>query len=126
MAREPFTSIRYPFAIDAGLGRLAEEPDYPAHVEQLMRQVLLTNPGERIDRPDFGCGIRRMVFAPNSDVSANLLQASVFQALDRWLGTVIKVDDVKATVIDERLEVRITYVLLARQQRRYLNVEVTI
>src|SRR5262249_7356786 len=119
-------SIRYPFAIDAGLGRLAEEPDYPAHVEQLMRQVLLTNPGERIDRPDFGCGIRRMVFAPNSDVRANLLQASVFQALDRWLGTVIKVDDVKATVIDERLEVRITYVLLARQQRRYLNVEVTI
>ena len=53
------TSIRHPFEIDAGLGRVRTEPDRSAYVRQLMLQVLLTSPGERIDRPDFGCGVRR-------------------------------------------------------------------
>ena len=38
-------SIRYPFAIDGNAGRLAQEPVYAAHVEQLIKQVLLTAPG---------------------------------------------------------------------------------
>jgi phage baseplate assembly protein W len=122
----PLTSIRYPFAIDAGLGRLAVETDYAAHVEQLMRQVLFTSPGERVNRPDFGCGLRRMVFAPNSEVTASLLQVTVFQALTRWLGTLIEVERVEVQAVDEVLEVRIAYVLRARQERRYLNLEVTL
>jgi uncharacterized protein len=123
---QPVTSIRYPIAVDAGLGRLAVESDYAAHVEQLMRQVLFTNPGERVNRPDFGCGLRRMVFAPNSEVTASLLQVTVFQALTRWLGSVIEVDRVETAAREEILEVRIAYVLRARQERRYLNLEVTL
>jgi len=121
---ETFTSIRYPLAIDEGLGRLAVEDDYAAHVEQMIKQVLFTNPGERINRPDFGCGLRRMVFAPNSDVSANLAQVSVFQALDKWLGTLIAVSQVEVQALEEVLEVKIAYVLKARQQQRHLNLEV--
>jgi phage baseplate assembly protein W len=123
---EPITAIRYPFAIDAGLGRLAQEKDYPAHVEQLMRQVLFTNPGERINRPDFGCGIRRMVFAPNSESSASMAQVTVYQALEKWLGNLIKVDRVEVQAAEEVLEVKIAYLLKARQERRYLNLEVTL
>jgi uncharacterized protein len=121
-----FTSIDFPVGVDAGLGRLATETNYVRHVEQLMRQVLLTNPGDRINRPDFGCGVRRMLFAPNSDLSASLVQASVLQALNQWLGSVIKVDDVKTRATNETLEVRIAYLVLARQERRYLNVDVTL
>lgn len=123
---ELIKSIRYPFAIDEGIGRLAEERDYAEHVEQLMRQVLFTNPGERINRPDFGCGLRRMVFAPNSDVTASLTQVTVYQALERWLGDLISVEEVKTKAIDEVLEIRIAYVLKARRERRYLNLEVTL
>ena len=122
----PITSIHYPFAIDAGVGRLAEETDYAAHVEQMIKQVLFTNPGERINRPDFGCGLRRMVFAPNSEVTASLTQVMVFQALETWLGNLINVDEVRVKAIEEVLEVRIVYVLKARQERRYLNLEVTL
>jgi phage baseplate assembly protein W len=124
--KEPFTSIRHPIAIDAGLGRLAREDRYAAHVEQLMRQVLLTNPGERINRPDFGCGLRRMVFAPNSNVSASLVQVSVLQALEKWLAPVVKTEEVVAVAENEKLLVTIRYVLKARQERRYLNVEVAL
>ncbi len=119
-------SIRYPFAIDKGFGTLAEETHYNLHVEQMMKQVLFTNPGERINRPDFGCGIRRMVFAPNSDVTANLSQVMINQALERWLGTVIEVNEVKVNAINERLEITIVYLIRATQQRRYLNLDVTL
>jgi uncharacterized protein len=122
---EPFTSIKHPFAVDLGRGRIAEEENYAKHIEQMMFQVLFTAPGERINRPDFGCGVKRLVFAPNSEVSAALAQVTIFEALTRWLGAAITVNDVKALAIEERLEIRIAYTLKTRGERRYLNLEVT-
>jgi phage baseplate assembly protein W len=121
----PFTSIKHPIAIDTGRGRLAEEENYAAHIEQMMLQILFTAPGERINRPDFGCGLKRLVFAPNSEVSATLAQVTIFQSLEKWLGTAITVNDVKALAIDARMEIKIAYTLKARGERRYLNLEVT-
>ena len=103
-----------------------EEKDFGRHVRQMMLQVLFTNPGERINRPDFGCGLRRMVFAPNSEVSANLTQVLVLQALETWLGDLITVNEVNVKAIEEKLEVRIVYILKARQERQYLNLEVAL
>lgn len=99
-----------------------EEKDFGNHVRQMMLQVLFTNPGERVNRPDFGCGIRRMVFAPNSDATASLLQIMVMQAMDKWLGDVISTEKVEVNAINERLEVKIVYVLKAKQEHRFLNV----
>lgn len=124
--REDFHSIRYPASIDRGLGSLSDEQDYAAHVEQLMKQVLLTAPGERVNRPDFGCGLRRMVFAPNSPTAATLLKVSVRHALDTWLSDVVTVEDVTAESVDATLSVKIRYILKARQERRYLNLEVAL
>lgn len=117
-------SIKYPFAIDKSLGVLAEEKDYNEHVRQMMLQVLFTNPGERVNRPDFGCGIRKMVFAPNSDANASLLQVIITQALDKWLGDVITTEKVEARAIEERLEVKIVYTLKTNRQRQFLNIEI--
>lgn len=120
------TSIQYPFAINRGLKTLAEENEYREHILQLIKQVLLTNPGERVNRPDFGCEIRRMLFNPNSEVSASLAQVSIFQALEKWLGTVISVENVKVQPIEERLEIRVVFVIKALQERTYLNLEVSL
>ena len=123
---QPFTSIRYPIAIDASLGRLQEETNYAAHVEQLIKQVLFTSPGERMNRPDFGCGVKRMVFAPNDEVVASLAQVTVLEALKRWLDPVITVNNVTVKAVDEVLQILVAYTLKARQERRYLNLEVTL
>jgi phage baseplate assembly protein W len=123
---QPITSIRYPFAIDRQLGVLMEEKDFSQHVKQMIMQVLLTSPGERINRPDFGCGLRRLVFAPNSETSANLMQVTVVQTLEKWLGDLIEVSEVKVKAIEEKLELGVIYVLKARQERQYLNLEVTL
>jgi phage baseplate assembly protein W len=123
---QPFTSIRYPIAIDASLGRLQEETNYAAHVEQLIKQVLFTSPGERVNRPDFGCGVKRMVFAPNDEVVASLAQVTILEALKRWLDPVITVNNVTVKAVNEVLQILVAYTLKARQERRYLNLEVTL
>lgn len=120
-----FTSLRYPFAIDAAQGRVAQETDYAEHVVQLVKQVVLTSPGERINRPDFGCGVKRMVFAPNSEVAASLAQTVIYQSLSKWLANVISVHEVSVQAVDERLDIRIGYAIRARGERRYLNLQLT-
>lgn len=116
--------FRFPLAVDEGLGRLREEPDTDAYIAQLIRQVILTNPGERVHRPDFGGGLQRQVFALNSFAGAVLAETSVYQALERWLGALIKVEKVEATAEDATLTVRIEYVVRQRGVRRFLNIEV--
>lgn len=117
-------SVRYPFVVDREAGRLGQEPGYAAHVDQLIRQVLLTGPGERINRPDFGCGLRRMVFAPTSAATASLLQVMVCEALERWLAGVITVDRVRVVATDALLEVTVVYTIDAQADRRVLNLAV--
>lgn len=123
---EIITAIKYPFAIDADQGTWLEEKSFSQHVRQMMLQVLFTAPGERINRPDFGCGLRRMVFAPNSEATANLTQVMIIQALDKWLGDLITVHQVTVKAIDEKMEVGIIYLLKVSQQKQYLNLEVTV
>ena len=119
-------AVRFPFAIDDRLGRLAQENDYEQYIRQLIRQVLFTAQGERINRPDFGAGVRRLVFAPNSPATASLAQTLIYQALTTWLGTLIRTDDVRAEADEERLNIAIAYTILAKRERRFLNVEVTL
>jgi len=121
-----FDSIAFPLAIDQSIAAVADERDYARHVDQLVRQVLLTDPGERVNRPDFGCGVRRMLFAPNDPAAATLAQVTVDQALRRWLAPVIDVDAVSVTSSGERVEIAVAYTLRARGERRYLNLELTL
>jgi len=121
----PFEGFLFPVAVDASFGRFRKETDYPAYVVQLIKQVLLTTPAERVNRPDFGAGLRRLVFSPSSQETATLLQATVFQSLDRWLGNLIKVENVDAAFADGRLDVVITYTLKSRGDQQVLNLEVT-
>jgi phage baseplate assembly protein W len=123
---DPFHALRFPVAVDGAAGRLAREPDYDAHVAQLVRQVLLTAQGERINRPTFGAGLRHMVMAPNSPAVAALTQTLVYQALTEWLGSLIAVESVAAQAQAERLDITVVYSVRARGERRELNLEVTV
>jgi len=125
MAALPFTSLRHPFAIDPARGRVAQEQDYAAHVEQLVMQVLLTSPGERVNRPNFGCGVKRMVFAPASEAVATLAQTAIYQALVTWLPDAITPSAVTVQADGATLLIHVGYVIKARGQTRYLNLQVT-
>lgn len=120
----PIQAMRYPFAIDAGGGKLALQTDYEAYIKQLVLQVLLTAPGERINRPTFGAGVRKLVFTPLAESTASLAETAIFEALRTWLGTFIRVDAVQARAQDSTLAITVVYTILARMQQRFLNVEV--
>ena len=77
-------------------------PITTAYIRQLIRQVLLTAPGERINRPDFGAGIRRIVFAQQPR-GRRLAQTFVYQALSRWLPNLIKVEDIDVTSVESTM-----------------------
>ncbi len=87
----------FPFRIDAGSSQGAVA-SYPDHVDQMLRQLLLTNPGERTCLPEFGCGLRRLVFAPQTQALPATVKMQVQDAIHRWLGDQVQLDalDVQA------------------------------
>lgn len=97
----------FPFHID-GRGRSAET-DEDEHIRDMIMQVLFTNPGERVNRADFGCGIKQLVFMPNSEALATATQFLVQGALQRWLESVIKVESVTVESVDSELRVSLVY-----------------
>jgi phage baseplate assembly protein W len=118
----------FPFRIDPA-SRQAAQTSYEAHVEQMIRQVLLTAPGERADLPEFGCGLRQLIFAPHSEALTATTQMLVQQALDRWLAGQIQVRDVKvaqpgAGTDEAQLLIQIEYVLIETQSNKRMEVQV--
>jgi hypothetical protein len=53
-------------------------------IEQAIRIVLMTAPGERVMRPEFGCRIHELVFAPHDAATESLAAYYVQIALERW------------------------------------------
>ena len=75
----------------------------------MIEQVLFTNPGERVNRPDFGCGLKRLLFMPNSQPLAAATQMLVKSALQKWLENEILVEQVLIDAEGSQLNVSVTY-----------------
>lgn len=115
------TDFAFPFRIDTVSGQAARS-GYADHVDQMIRQILLTDPGERVCLPTFGAGLRRLVFSPLTSqlqASATLI---ITQSLTAWLGDQITVNQVTVQtpastpgLPDGTVQVSITYVLIETQ-----------
>jgi phage baseplate assembly protein W len=131
--------IRYPFAIDAASGQAAQT-DYASHVDQMIRQVLLTDPGERVCLPTFGAGLRRLLFAPMNSSLGSSTKLIVTQSLNEWLGDQITVKDVTVATSssaignqpvsgpplpDSAISIQITYLLIETQAVMKTQVQVS-
>lgn len=117
------THIAFPLRLDArGRTALADDED---HLRGLVEQVLFTRPGERVNRPDFGSGVSRLVFAPSGDELAHATRALVHGALQQYLGDLLRVEDVAVEARDAVLDVTIVYAPLnapVGDERRVLRV----
>ena len=102
--------LAFPFRIGSD-GRSAAPASDADHVRDELLQVLLTNPGERLFLPEFGAGLRRLVFEPASDVLRGVVKARVTDALSRWLGTRLTVEmiEVEFTEGGAGFEVTVKY-----------------
>ncbi|MBV9097473.1 MAG: GPW/gp25 family protein [Frankiaceae bacterium] len=89
---------------------------HKAYVEQLVEQLLFTSPGERVNRPTFGCGLEGLVFGTLTDEVITATRYVVQASLQKWLRDFIDVDDVAIAATGGQLTVTVKYTLLADGQ----------
>lgn len=109
-------NLDFPFRFDAR-GRTATIDD-DGHIRDMIEQLLFTNPGERVNRPDFGSGLLQMVFAPNSPEMAAALQFTIQAALQQWLGDLIQVQSLEVKSEDSTLRVELNYIVRRTAEQR--------
>ena len=106
---------QFPYQFD-GRGR-SSDVDEASWIRGLIEQVLFTIPGERVMRPDFGSGLRELVFAPNSPELAATTQFLVQGALQQWLDDLVLVESVEVEAVESSLTVTVQY-LIRRSETR--------
>jgi len=109
-------NVKYPYGFDSS-GRTAQT-SLPGHISDMIEQILLTSPGERVNRPTFGCGTAQLVFAPNSDALAAAQQQVIQASLQQGLSDLIRVNAVDVSAQDSTLRITVTYTIIQSQQQQ--------
>lgn len=118
-------SLFFPYQVD-GRGRTREarrDENNDEYIRGLIEQVLFTAPGERVMRPDFGSGLRQLMFEGNSPEMASTVQMLVQGALQQWLGNLVTVESVVVEPIGSAMQIEVAYVVRRTQQRRQASFE---
>ncbi len=117
--------LDYPYAVSgSGVPNTTTADD---HLRDLILQVLFTIPGERVNLPEFGAGVQRLLFEPNSDALRSTAQFLISTNLQRWLGDRISVDQVAVTSevgFENIVTIEITYTVKTTRERQRLEVQV--
>jgi hypothetical protein len=117
--------LDYPYAVSgSGVPNTTPADD---HLRDLILQVLFTNPGERVNLPEFGAGVQRLVFAPNNETLRTSAQFLISTNLQRWLGDRINVEQVNVSSeagFEHLVTIEIIYTVKATQQRQSVQVQV--
>jgi phage baseplate assembly protein W len=115
-------NVAFPYQLDRRHQTVTTSDD--EHIRQMLEQLLFTSPGERVNRPDFGCGVRDLLFGPNSPEVAAALQVTIGSAIQRWLGDLIAVTSLQVTALESELNVQLGYQVLATGQPGEASVSV--
>jgi phage baseplate assembly protein W len=113
-------AVAFPLQLDAnGTTALVSSPVLAA--EQLIEQLLFTSPGERLNQPTLGCGLRELVFAPLSPELQAATEFQVSSALQSFLGDVVSVISLSVTATGSELEITVIYRLAAGSQQQQVT-----
>jgi phage baseplate assembly protein W len=117
-------NIDYPFHFD-NRGRTANVGTND-HIREMLEQLLFTNPGERVNRPDFGSGLQQLIFAPNSLELVAALQFTLKAAVQRWLGDLIELQALEVNSEDSTLNIFISYIVSRTSERQVVQFTQTV
>ncbi|WP_353474579.1 GPW/gp25 family protein [Salipiger sp. H15] len=108
--------LDFPYHFD-GRDRTAEISE-EGHIRDLIHQILFTNPGERVMRPEFGAGVHQLVFGPASVETAATSELMIRGALQQYLGQRIAVEEVRSEAEGPAIRITIVYILLRSGARQ--------
>jgi len=114
--------LAFPFRIGTD-GRTVAPGNDDAHLRDEVLQLLLTSPAERLFLPEFGGGVRRLVFEPGSEALGGVVKARITNALTRWLGHRLSVElvDVQWEDAGAALDVTVKYLPAGSADARILR-----
>jgi phage baseplate assembly protein W len=115
MSGDDIRALDVPFHL-AGSGRAATTGE-DDHIRDMIFSVLFTSPGERVNRPDFGCGLKTLIFSPASQAVAAATQVLVKGSLQKWLENEIKVESVDVSIVDSSIVVKVVYIKRTNGER---------
>lgn len=97
-------------------------------VRQAILLLLTTVPGERVMRPDYGCDLHRLVFAPNDPTTAGLAIHYVRRALEQWEPRIeiLKLDAGQDPGSPERLQITLSYRMRATGRREEITLAMSL
>lgn len=79
------------------------------HLRDLLEQLLLTQPGERVMRPDLGSGLAHLVFEPTGEALAAALQAQAQAVILQHLGDRLELEGLDVQAEDSKLRITVAY-----------------
>ncbi|PCM46127.1 GPW/gp25 family protein [Marinobacter sp. ANT_B65] len=113
--------IDFPFRANS-LGHTAEASD-GEYIRNLIEQVLFTHPGERVMRPDFGGGVRTLVFEPNGEQLASATEINIHASLNQALGELLDVTGVQVQASEATLRITVRYGIRGQPQAQLASFE---
>ena len=112
--------LRFPVSVNLNGGVSSSQLE--ENVRQCIFIVLGTAPGERLSRPQFGCQIHDLMFAPNNEMTAAKAEVFCEEAIYKFEPRVSKVNCKASVNADEnnRLDIRIEYAIAGKNDKRNL------
>lgn len=112
--------LAFPFRVGED-GRTAAPADLEQHVKEELVQLVLTGFGERLFQPELGTNVRRLVFENLDEVTAGMTKSTISQAVSRWLGHRVEMDDLVVEVEGSTLSVDLRYRVAGSADSRVLR-----
>lgn len=120
MSEENGNHLSFPFRIGVD-GKTTQTKDPIQHVKEELIQLLLTNlGGERLFLPEFGGGVRQLIFENNDESSISLTKANISQQIAKWLGHRIELEDLVVSSKNERIDIEIKYRVAGTKDTRLI------
>lgn len=112
--------LAFPFRIGNN-GRAAQVTTLEDHVRDELMQLILTNPAERLFVPEFGGGVRRLVFENIDETTGAMTKAILTRSISRWLGHRVVLENLTVEIENEKIEVDLKYRIAGTEDTRVLR-----
>ena len=112
--------LAFPFRIGNN-GRAAQVATLEDHVRDELVQLILTNPAERLFLPEFGGGVRRLVFENIDETTGAMVKAVLTRSIARWLGHRVTLENLEVVIENETIAVDLRYRIAGTEDTRVLK-----
>ena len=112
--------LAFPFRIGNN-GRAVQAATLEDHVRDELVQLILTNPAERLFLPEFGGGVRRLVFENIDETTGAMVKAVLTRSISRWLSNRVTLEDLTVIIENETIAVDLKYRIAGTEDTRVLK-----